>query len=62
MVEEYINHISPYWMQLLADPTPAYRAHAGTGENWIPVEFNLLYRWHSLVPSEVSWGGATVPI
>ena len=26
VVEEYINHISPYWLQLLADPAPAYRA------------------------------------
>ena len=26
VVEEYINHISPYWMRLLADPTPAYTA------------------------------------
>ena len=26
VVEEYINHISPYWLQLLASPVPAYRA------------------------------------
>ena len=26
VVEECINHISPYWMRLLADPTPAYTA------------------------------------
>ncbi|GAC1343451.1 MAG: hypothetical protein NVSMB18_19290 [Acetobacteraceae bacterium] len=61
VVQEYINHISPYWMQLLADPTPAYRA-IWNRPNWIPVEFNLLYRWHSLVPEQVSWNGAAVPI
>ncbi len=61
VVQEYINHISPYWLQLLADPAPAYRA-AWNRPNWIPVEFNLLYRWHSLIPSEVCWQGTNVPI
>ncbi len=61
VVQEYINHISPYWLQLLADPAPAYHA-IWNRPNWIPVEFNLLYRWHSLIPSEVHWQGQTVPI
>ena len=61
VVEEYVNHISPYWLQLLADPTVAYRA-VWNRPNWIPVEFNLLYRWHSLVPEQVSWQGQAVPI
>jgi prostaglandin-endoperoxide synthase 2 len=61
VVEEYINHISPYWMRLLADPTPAYTARWNR-ENWIPAEFNLLYRWHSLVPASATWGGAAVDL
>ncbi len=61
VVQEYINHISPYWLQLLADPAPAYRA-AWNRPNWIPVEFNLLYRWHSLIPDEVAWQGRSIPI
>jgi len=61
VVEEYINHISPYWMRLLADPTPAYTARWNR-ENWIPVEFNLLYRWHSLVPTSAIWGEASVGV
>jgi prostaglandin-endoperoxide synthase 2 len=61
VVEEYINHISPYWMRLQADPTPAYAARWNR-ENWIPVEFNLLYRWHSLVPTNATWGGASVDL
>jgi prostaglandin-endoperoxide synthase 2 len=61
VVQEYINHISPYWLQLLADPAPAYRA-IWNRPNWIPVEFNLLYRWHSLIPSEVCWEGQAIPI
>ncbi len=61
VVEEYINHISPYWMRLLADPTVCYTA-GWNRENWIPVEFNLLYRWHSLIPANAIWGGASVDL
>ena len=61
VVQEYINHISPYWLQLLADPTPAHTA-TWNRPNWIPVEFNLLYRWHSLVPSEFFWNDQLLPI
>ena len=61
VIQEYINHISPYWMRLLADPVPAYTAKWNR-ENWIPVEFNLLYRWHSLVPTSAVWGGAPVDL
>ena len=61
VVEEYINHISPYWMRLLADPTPTYAARWNR-ENWIPVEFNLLYRWHSLVPEYVKWNRDSQPM
>jgi prostaglandin-endoperoxide synthase 2 len=48
-------------MKLLADPTPAYTA-TWNRENWIPVEFNLLYRWHSLVPTNAMWGAASVDL
>ena len=61
VVEEYINHISPYWFKLLSTPTPAYRA-PWNRQNWIPVEFNLLYRWHSLVPDTVKWNGRSMPM
>ena len=61
VVEEYINHISPYWFRLLSDPWPSYKA-PWNRENWIPVEFNLLYRWHSLVPEAVSWNGRETPM
>lgn len=50
VIEDYINHIVPYYFQFLADPSffhnePWYR------QNWMCIEFNLLYRWHALVPS-----------
>jgi CheY-like chemotaxis protein len=34
----------------------------GNRENWIPVEFNPLYRWHSIVPTSATWGGASVDL
>ena len=61
VVEEYINHISPYWFKLRADPTPSYTS-IWNRENWIPVEFNLLYRWHSMVPDIARWRGADFPM
>ena len=50
VVEEYINHISPYYLKLLADPT-GFRNPRWYRQNWMAIEFNLLYRWHGLVPS-----------
>ena len=61
VIEEYINHISPYWFKFISDPSACYVA-AWNRENWIPVEFNLLYRWHSLVPEVAIWKGARVPM
>jgi prostaglandin-endoperoxide synthase 2 len=56
VVEEYINHIAPYHFKFRADASsfwsePWYRM------NWMTVEFNLLYRWHSLVADHVLYDG-----
>jgi prostaglandin-endoperoxide synthase 2 len=61
VVGEYINHISPYWFKLLGDPSPSYTA-GWNRTNWIPVEFNLLYRWHSMVPATAKWNGAAISV
>ncbi len=61
VIGEYVNHITPYWFKLLADPAVCYQA-CWNRQNWIPVEFNLLYRWHSLVPELASWAGQLRPI
>jgi prostaglandin-endoperoxide synthase 2 len=58
VVEEYINHMSNAWFRTLSDPKPCYRAEWNR-PNWIPIEFNLLYRWHSFVPEYVDWNGET---
>lgn len=59
VVNEYINHITPFHFKLKADPTsvgspPWYRM------NWMAVEFNLVYRWHPLVPPFYQVGGRAV--
>jgi prostaglandin-endoperoxide synthase 2 len=61
VVEEYINHISPYHLKLLADPT-GFRNPRWYRQNWMAIEFNLLYRWHSLVPSSFRIGDRDVAI
>ncbi|MGI9570168.1 MAG: peroxidase family protein, partial [Desulfobulbia bacterium] len=61
VVEDYIRHIAPIKFQLKADPRAAWKAEWNR-PNWIATEFSLLYRWHGLVPDEISWGGTRYPI
>lgn len=61
VVEEYINHITPYHFKFRANPAsfknpPWYRP------NWMAVEFNLVYRWHPLVPPVYRIAGHDVPV
>ncbi|MDX6741256.1 peroxidase family protein [Actinocorallia sp. A-T 12471] len=64
VVEEYINHITPYHFRFLLDPglgrslarAPWHR------QNWASVEFNLVYRWHSLIPGSLDVGGRELPM
>ena len=55
VIEEYINHIAPYRFKFKFDPQRFYRA-SWYRPNWVAVEFNLLYRWHSLIPSKLDIG------
>lgn len=60
VVEEYINHINTSAFRFRADPEVAWEADWNR-PNWMTAEFSLLYRWHSLVPETLVWGGATLP-
>ena len=57
-IEDYINHIAGDSLFRLdpsfAESQPWYRA------NWMALEFNLLYRWHGLVPDQLIVNDATV--
>jgi len=59
VVEEYINHINTADFRFRADGKVAWEA-SWNRPNWMTAEFSLLYRWHSLVPEEFSWGGQMV--
>ena len=54
VIEEYIRHISQLPFSIKADASPFY-GERWYRPNWMTVEFNLLYRWHSLVPDSVTF-------
>ncbi|MFK7879939.1 peroxidase family protein [Roseobacter sp.] len=58
VVEDYINHIAPTEFRMKADPKAAWKAKWNR-PNWITTEFSLLYRWHALIPDEITWGDTT---
>jgi prostaglandin-endoperoxide synthase 2 len=59
VLEEYINHITPYNFKFFVDPS-AFTNERWYRHNWMSLEFNLLYRWHSLVPDVVKIGDRTI--
>ncbi len=54
-IEDYINHIHPYHFRFKLDPR-GFDKQPWMRPNWVAVEFNLLYRWHSLIPDELHVG------
>jgi prostaglandin-endoperoxide synthase 2 len=61
VIGEYINHIAPYNFKFFLQPG-AFENQIWYRQNWMAVEFNLLYRWHSLVPDSYRIGGADVSL
>ncbi|CAN5265553.1 hypothetical protein BH20ACT16_BH20ACT16_00540 [soil metagenome] len=61
VIEEYINHIAPYQFKFRMHPG-AFSKQPWMRPNWIAAEFNLLYRWHSLIPSAIDVHGTPVPL
>lgn len=65
VLEEYINHIAPYHFRLFVDPTKfwpgTFNPMKWRWTNWMTVEFNVLYRWHSTIPDSLDLGTRTVP-
>jgi cytochrome P450 len=60
IVEDYINHLSSAQLKFsletgFAEKQPWYRT------NRICAEFDLLYRWHALVPTEMEMSGRRFP-
>ncbi|HEX6391726.1 MAG TPA: peroxidase family protein, partial [Solirubrobacteraceae bacterium] len=61
VIEEYINHITPYHFRFRLDPR-GFDKQPWMRPNWTAVEFNLLYRWHSLVPSQLDIGSRSMTL
>jgi prostaglandin-endoperoxide synthase 2 len=55
VVEEYIMHIGPFDFPIEAVPVIA-DDERWNRPNWCAIEFNLLYRWHPLVPDTIGTG------
>ncbi len=55
VVEQYIKHIAPFDFPIETVPFLA-DGERWNRSNWCAVEFNLLYRWHSLAPDAIGSG------
>jgi prostaglandin-endoperoxide synthase 2 len=58
VVGDYIVHIAPIDIRLEAPPGMAEKER-WYRNNWMAVEFALLYRWHDLIPDQFAIGGET---
>lgn len=61
LLREYISHAGALAFPFEIDP------RIGEGkpwkrENWISLEFNLLYRWHAMVPEDLTVKGEAYPL
>ncbi len=58
VIGDYIVHIAPIGIQLEAVPGMAEKER-WYRNNWMAVEFALLYRWHDLIPDTFELAGQT---
>ncbi|WP_414519243.1 peroxidase family protein [Nostoc sp. PCC 9305] len=56
IMEEYINHITPYHFKLFADPE-AFTKESWHRPNYMAIEFDFVYRWHSAIPETFKYNG-----
>jgi prostaglandin-endoperoxide synthase 2 len=58
---DYIGQFSR--LDFILEPTPGMaEKQTWYRNNWISLEFNLLYRWHSMVPEQFVMGSQTFPL
>ena len=62
VVEDYINHIVESHFRFRLPVAADFDREPWMRPNWMAIEFNLLYRWHSLVPSTFCIAGKTLTI
>ncbi len=56
VIEEYVQHLSGYLLQLKFDPTLLFNSQFQYG-NRISLEFSQLYHWHPLMPDSFRING-----
>jgi prostaglandin-endoperoxide synthase 2 len=61
VIVEYIDHIAPNYFKFFLDAS-AFPNERWYRQNWMAIEFNLLYRWHSLIPSTLRVDGEDLPL
>ncbi|WP_017299857.1 peroxidase family protein [Nodosilinea nodulosa] len=61
VVEEYINHLTPYNFKFFVDP-PLFTKEKWYRTNWMTMEFSLVYRWHSALPDNLIYNGQDMPM
>ena len=62
IVEDYINHIAASYFQFRFPAPATFAKAAWFRQNWMAIEFNLLYRWHPLVPKTIDIGGCRLDV
>lgn len=58
VIEDYVNHITPYHFNVILDPQ-AFPNEKWYRQNWMSIEFNFVYRWHSSLPEAIQYNGAS---
>ena len=53
IIEDYLNHITPFYFQFSCEPGIGAE-RVWFRPNWMSIEFDLLYRWHALLPDSVT--------
>lgn len=59
VIEEYVHHLAPYCFKFTISAEPFYH-EKWYRQNWMTAEFNLLYRWHSMMPDKIIMGGQKI--
>lgn len=58
VIEDYVNHITPYHFNVILDPQ-SFPNEKWYRQNWMSIEFNFVYRWHSSLPEAIQYNGAS---
>ncbi|MEQ9550971.1 MAG: peroxidase family protein [Coleofasciculus sp. G3-WIS-01] len=61
IMEEYIYHITPYYFNFFADPE-SFTKESWYRTNWMSIEFDFVYRWHSAIPEKFIYDGKETPM